>query len=187
MQPQRSLRISAYSLSGAGAKPVINTSRSPGHPAPRAGGHQRFAALVRWTCARPTAARSSDGRVLVRGRRFRRPRARGRRPRGRRPRPEGAEGAEGATDPPQFISLRLPVSRARSPLRSARCSRPSRPAPRTVWGNHAGVPLPLELCQNARVRPVGDRRSRIGRRNGGYVGTSPVTSRGLERAGAHAR
>ena len=47
MQPQRSLRISAYSLSGAGAKPVINTSRSPGHPAPRAGGHQRFAALVR--------------------------------------------------------------------------------------------------------------------------------------------
>ena len=69
MQPQRSLRISAYSLSGAGAKPVINTSRSPGHPAPRAGGHQRFAALVRWTCARPTAARSSDGRVLVRGRR----------------------------------------------------------------------------------------------------------------------
>ena len=56
---------------------------------------------------RPMDVRSSDGRALVRRPSPRprapilRPRVRGRRPRGRRPRPEGAEGAEGATDPPQ--------------------------------------------------------------------------------------
>ena len=100
MQPLRSLRIRVFA-ERRGCKASHKPSRSP-HPAP--GGHQRFALRVvrlGWTCARPTAVRSSDGRVLVRGRRFRRPRARGRRPRGRRPRPEGAEGAEGATDPPQ--------------------------------------------------------------------------------------
>ena len=65
MQPQRSLRVSAYSLSGAGAKPVINTSRSPdiqrpgvtnGSP-PSSDGR----ALVRRPRARPTAESSSEG------------------------------------------------------------------------------------------------------------------------------
>ena len=90
---------------GAGAKPAINhhaarTSSARASPTARPPSRP-MDVTVRSSGRISGRALSSDDRVLVRGRRFRRTRARGRRPRGGGPRPEGAETAKGATCPPQ--------------------------------------------------------------------------------------
>ena len=98
MQPLRSLRIRVFA-ERRGCKACHKRITQPGNQRPGVTSGSPSSdgpALVRRPCARPTAESSSEGADPP----SEGPRASAEE---RRPRPEGAEGAEGATDPPQGL------------------------------------------------------------------------------------